>query len=126
MRRHTEVTGLFRVRAGQAVGEHFKCCEGSPARGTGAFGRENVGTSNHKQGENPCRRKPKVSLAMTIIQGLVGPKAMAKAAADGQLVNIPALWCISMAGRSEVYRAYYWIYVCGVRMERRQIRAQAL
>ena len=27
---------------------------------------------------------------MTIIQGLVGPKAMAKAEADGQLVNIPA------------------------------------
>jgi len=29
---------------------------------------------------------------MTIIQGLVGPKAMAKAAADGRLVNIPALY----------------------------------
>jgi len=28
---------------------------------------------------------------MTIIQGLVGPKVMAKAEADGQLVNIPAL-----------------------------------
>ena len=27
---------------------------------------------------------------MTINGGLVGPKAMAKAAADGQLVNIPA------------------------------------
>ncbi len=27
---------------------------------------------------------------MTISQGLVGPKAMAKAAADGQQVNIPA------------------------------------
>ena len=26
---------------------------------------------------------------MVIIQGLVGPKAMAKAAADGQTVNIP-------------------------------------
>ena len=61
------------------------------------FGRENVGTSNHKTGENPVRRKPKVSLAMPIIQGLVGPKAMAKAVTDGQLVNIPALFYASMA-----------------------------
>ncbi len=60
-------------------------------------GRENVGTSNRKSGEIPDRRKPKVSLAMTIIQGLVGPKAMAKAAADGQLVNIPALDIVSKA-----------------------------
>ena len=37
----------------------------------------------------PARRKPKVSLAMLIIQGLVGPKAMAKAEADGHTVNIP-------------------------------------
>ena len=72
-------------------------------RASGANGRENVGTSNHKTGENPVRRKPKVSLAMTIIQGLVGPKVMAKAAADGKLVNIPALDKESMTGRSEVY-----------------------
>ena len=39
----------------------------------------------------PARRKSKVSLAMLIIQGLGGPKAMAKAAADGQTVNIPSL-----------------------------------
>ena len=37
----------------------------------------------------PGRRKPKVSLAMLINQGLVGPKVMAKAAADGHTVNIP-------------------------------------
>jgi len=55
----------------------------------GAHGRENVGTSNHKQGESPCRRKHKVSLAMVINQGLVGPKAMAIAGADGYTVNIP-------------------------------------
>ena len=35
------------------------------------------------------RRKSKVSLAMAISQGLVGPKAMAKAATDGHTVNIP-------------------------------------
>ena len=33
----------------------------------------------------------KVSLAIFGSQGLVGPKPMAKAAGDGQLVNIPAL-----------------------------------
>ena len=34
-------------------------------------------------GEKPDRRKFKVSAAMAIICGLDGPKAMAKAAADG-------------------------------------------
>jgi len=38
----------------------------------------------------PRRRKSKVSLAMLINQGLGGPKAMAKAVADGQMVNIPS------------------------------------
>ena len=37
------------------------------------------------------RRKPKVSLAMVISQGLGGPKPMAKAAGEGQTVNIPSL-----------------------------------
>ena len=74
---------------GGMVGEHSICCEVSPARADGAHGRENVGTSNHKQGESPCRRKHKVSLAMMIIQGLVGPKAMERSAADGYTVNIP-------------------------------------
>ena len=34
---------------------------------------ENVGMSNHNAGEIPAHRKPKVSLAMTINQGLGGP-----------------------------------------------------
>jgi hypothetical protein len=55
----------------------------------GAFGSKNVGTSNRNGGENPPRRKTKVSLAMSISQGLVGPKGMAKAAPDGHMVNIP-------------------------------------
>ena len=55
----------------------------------GAYGSENVGTSNRNTGESPVRRKPKVSLAMLISQGLVGPKRMAKAARDGHTVNIP-------------------------------------
>ena len=58
-------------------------------RATGAVRRENVGTSNHNAGEIPARRKPKVSAAMTINCGLVGPKPMAKAAGDGHTVNIP-------------------------------------
>ena len=55
----------------------------------GAMRSKNVGTSNHNGGEIPPRRKTKVSLAMLINQGLVGPKAMAKAVADGHTVNIP-------------------------------------
>ncbi|OGN03421.1 MAG: hypothetical protein A2655_02695 [Candidatus Yanofskybacteria bacterium RIFCSPHIGHO2_01_FULL_43_42] len=55
----------------------------------GACGSKNVGTSNHNAGENPARQKIKVSLAMTISQGLVGPKGMARAEPDGHMVNIP-------------------------------------
>ena len=60
------------------------------------MGSENVGMSNHKQGARPCHRKPKVSLAMSISQGLGGPKANLKRVADGQPVNIPALQSIFM------------------------------
>jgi len=49
----------------------------------GAQGSENAGMSNHNPPENGGPRKPKVSLAMEISQGLGGPKVMAKAAADG-------------------------------------------
>lgn len=56
---------------------------------TGAFGSKNVGTSNHNSSEKLERRKIKVSLAMIVSQGLVGPKGMAKAELDGHTVNIP-------------------------------------
>ncbi len=75
----------------------------------GAFGSKNVGTSNRKEGEIPSRRKIKVSWAMVITPGLVGPKEMAIAESDGQLVNIPVLLFYSMIGRSVVYKAHYWI-----------------
>jgi hypothetical protein len=52
-------------------------------------GSKNVGTSNRNDAENASRRKIKVSLVMTISQGLVGPKGMAKAVLDGHMVNIP-------------------------------------
>ena len=55
----------------------------------GAFGSKNVGTSNHNAGEIPARRKNKVSFAMEIIEGLVGPKEMVRTASDGHTVNIP-------------------------------------
>ena len=55
----------------------------------GAFRSKNVGTSNHNAGENPARRNTKVSLAMKISQGLVGPKGMVKTVPDGHMVNIP-------------------------------------
>ena len=55
----------------------------------GAFGSKNVGTSNHNGSEILPRRKTKVSLAMKISQGLVGPKGMVKTGPDGHMVNIP-------------------------------------
>ena len=44
----------------------------------GAKGRENVGMSNHKFDEISDHRKPKVSLAMIINQGLGGPKFLSE------------------------------------------------
>ncbi len=75
----------------------------------GALRSKNVGTSNHNWGENPQRRKTKVSCSMSIRAGLVGPKAMAIAAADGQQINISALLQNAMEGRRVVFRAHYWI-----------------
>ena len=56
---------------------------------TGVLRSKNVGTSNRNSDEKSERRKTKVSLAMIISQGLVGPKVMAKAGTDGHRVNIP-------------------------------------
>ena len=58
-------------------------------RDSGAFGSKNVGTSNRNAFENNARRKIKVSLVMSISQGLVGPKGMVKTVLDGHRVNIP-------------------------------------
>ena len=54
----------------------------------GALRSKNVGTSNHKAGEIPARRKTEVSCSMSIRAGLVGPKVMANAGTDGHTVNI--------------------------------------
>ncbi len=81
------------------VGEHFKRTEAGPARARGALGRENVGMSNHNPPENGGPRKSKVSSAMEVSGGLGGPKAMAKAGADGQGVNIRPRPISLMEGR---------------------------
>jgi hypothetical protein len=82
---------------------------------SGALRSKNVGTSNHKQGEKPCRRKNKVSLATIVVEGLVGPKEMARAASDGQQVNIPALSQQVMEGRRLVCIAHYGFDVRALR-----------
>ena len=46
--------------------------------------------SSDKEGENPSRRKGKVSWARLVLPGLVGPKPRPKGVGDGQQVNIPA------------------------------------
>ena len=50
--------------------------------------------SNVFPDERSGHLKSKVSLAMSISEGLVGPKARPKGVVDGQLVNIPALPCV--------------------------------
>jgi len=94
-------------------------------RSGGALGRENVGISNHNASERLAHRKPKVSLAMFINQGLVGPKDKQRCDAEGQPVNIPAPLLILMGRRSFVVRVIYWIIILDLRMLVRQIR-QAL
>jgi len=54
--------------------------------------------SNRNAVENTAHRKSKVSLAMKINQGLGGPKANPRGAADGQPVNIPAPTHIILRG----------------------------
>jgi hypothetical protein len=49
----------------------------------GALRSENAGTSNRKTGETPVRRNTKVSFAMLISEGLVGPKEIPKGGFDG-------------------------------------------
>ena len=71
------------------VGERSVCNEAKEVTHGGAYGSENVGTSNRNASEILARRKNKVSFAMEIIEGLVGPKPMANAGGDGHRVNIP-------------------------------------
>ena len=83
---------------------------------------ENAGTSNRKAGETPARRNTKVSFAMVISEGLVGPKGIPNGGLDGEQVNIPAHCVIAMEGRSVVLTASYWIGAGTMRVLSRQIR----
>jgi len=55
----------------------------------GAYGSDNVGTSNRIASEILARRNTKVSVAMKISRGLVGPKPIPNGVGDGHTVNIP-------------------------------------
>jgi len=88
----------------------------------GVYGSENAGTSNRNWGENPQHRKSKVSWAMSINSGLVGPKARPKGVVDGHTVNIPRLSCYLMEGRIAVLSASNWIHVGVLRTHSRKIR----
>ena len=70
----------------------------------GVLGSENVGMSNHNIDEMSIRRKPKVSLAMDISQGLGGPKLhpITSDGSDGQTVNIRSPHYFLTKGRSLV------------------------
>ncbi len=78
------------------VGERSVCAEATGATHRGAYGSANVGMSNRNESEILSRRKSKVSWAMVIIPGLVGPKARPKGVVDGHPVNIPELFVYSM------------------------------
>ena len=60
------------------------CAEVLGVSRNGAQGSENAGISNNKAGENPARRKSKVSWATRIDPGLVDPKARPKGVVDGR------------------------------------------
>ena len=80
---------MHELRLVHVVRERSDRTEAKGATHGGAFRSENAGTSNRNAGEIPARRKIKVSFAMVISEGLVGPKPMAKAGGDGHRVNIP-------------------------------------
>jgi hypothetical protein len=65
------------------VEEHFSSVEAYAVRQRGAAGRENVGMSSMKAGENPARQKFKVSWATIFDSGLGDPKPRPKGVGDG-------------------------------------------
>ena len=89
----TEDMAAYRKVRG--VGEHSHLLRSRIVRFGGAMGRENVGMSNRKKGERPFRRKPKLSLARTISQGLGVPNRRPEriGGMDSQLIFWP-LVCV--------------------------------
>jgi hypothetical protein len=70
---NTEAAAFLSLRAIKGVGE--RCCQRGSRTETsgGASASDYAGMSNDKTGENPVRRKPKVSWGRYIRPGLVGP-----------------------------------------------------
>ena len=60
------------VRRGRVVGERPQPLRRRPETAAGALRSENADTSSDKPGENPGRRKPKVSWARFVLPGLAG------------------------------------------------------
>ena len=64
---------MNRIRGLESVvGKRSTGIEAEAASDGGAFGSENPGMSNDKCGENPHRRKDKVSWARLVLPGLGG------------------------------------------------------
>ena len=61
-----EIAGPSHIYMFRTVGERSVRTEAKGVTHSGAYGSENAGTSNHNAGENPARRKTKVSSAMVI------------------------------------------------------------
>lgn len=83
----------FPLRSSGAIGERSLCSEAFARARVEQKRSANVGMSNFNSDEKSGHRKSKVSWAMMISSGLVGPKAnpeFTSGVADGQLVNIPA------------------------------------
>ena len=66
VKHRAESAGLVCIYIVQAVGVRSVRTEALGVTQGGAYGSENAGTSNHNAGENPARRKTKVSSAMVI------------------------------------------------------------
>ena len=61
-----EIADVSSLWGRHVVGERCVRAEAEGITHSGAYTSENAGTSNHNAGENPARRKIKVSSAMVI------------------------------------------------------------
>ena len=90
------------------------CGEAVRVSGRGLHASENVGISNEKTGENPVRRKPKVSYGSFVLLSLVGPKARPQGVVDGCQVEIPEPGAfVEYAGTLLWGRHWCWLSTTG-------------
>ena len=68
----------FPLLCSGVVEEYFVRVEVGLARAGGVCRRKNVGMSSKKAGENPAHLKSKVSWAMVVNPGLVGPNRLSE------------------------------------------------